>query len=295
MELVLAALERRGARYWFLDQRAALSTSIELEVDGTVRGMLWAGDRALSLEAVSAAYLRPYDSRRVPAVERAGEPGIQHAMALDDAIVTWAEMAPALVVNRPSAMAPNGSKPFQVELIRAAGWDVPETLVTTDERTARAFVSRHGRAIYKSVSGVRSVVSRVGPEHGARLADVATCPTQLQAFVPGVDVRVHVVGERAFACTIEADEDDYRYPRNGGARISTFEPDNGIADRCVRLAAGMGLHVAGIDLRMRPDGGWVCFEVNPSPGFSFYQAATGAPIDQAVADLLEAAAPLSST
>ena len=43
-----------------------------------------------------------------------------------------------------------------------------------------------------------------------------------------------------------------------------------VARRCVRMVHGMGLHVGGVDLRRRPDGGWVCFEVNPSPAFTFF-------------------------
>ena len=44
-------------------------------------------------------------------------------------------------------MASNGSKPFQLELIRRQGFSVPETLVTTDPEEARAFFERHGRII----------------------------------------------------------------------------------------------------------------------------------------------------
>ncbi|HEX8858704.1 MAG TPA: RimK domain-containing protein ATP-grasp [Actinomycetes bacterium] len=290
MALVLAALRRRGAACWFLDQHAALSTSIELEVGDAVEGTVRIGARALMLKTVTAAFIRPYDGRRIPAVQRAGDAAGCHATALDDAMATWADLAPALVVNRPAAMAPNGSKPYQAELIRAAGMEVPDTLVTTDQRAARAFVARHGRVVYKAVSGVRSVVSRLGPEHRERLGDLATCPTQFQAFVPGIDVRAHVVGGRVFACRIDADEDDYRYPRHGDVRISRLDPGDDVAERWVRLTAGMGLHVAGIDLRLRPDGAWVCFEVNPSPAFSFYQEATEDPIDEAVAELLVHAA-----
>ena len=46
-------------------------------------------------------------------------------------------------------------------------------------------------------------------------------------------------------------------------------PDD-IARRCVLLAAGMGLELAGIDLKRRPDGEFVCFEVNPSPAYSCF-------------------------
>jgi D-alanine-D-alanine ligase-like ATP-grasp enzyme len=41
--------------------------------------------------------------------------------------------------------------------------------------------------------------------------------------------------------------------------------------------------VAGIDLRRTTDGRWVCFEVNPSPGFVYFDDGT---ITEALADLL---------
>jgi glutathione synthase/RimK-type ligase-like ATP-grasp enzyme len=212
----------------------------------------------------------------------------RHGLSLDDAMQAWVEVTPALVVNRPSAMAANGSKPFQAAQIREAGFYVPETLITTDEAAVREFSDRHGSVIYKSVSGVRSIVSRLGPAHRGRLADVANCPTQFQEYIAGADFRVHVVGEAIFAAEIVSDADDYRYASRAGRstriRAFTLEPD--LADRCRRLAAQVGLPVAGIDLRRTQEGRWCCFEVNPSPGFTFYQEATGQKIAQAIADML---------
>ena len=47
--------------------------------------------------------------------------------------------------------------------------------------------------------------------------------------------------------------------------------------------SGSSLPLAGIDLRRTPDGRYVCFEVNPSPAFSFYERRTGLPIAHAIA------------
>jgi glutathione synthase/RimK-type ligase-like ATP-grasp enzyme len=55
------------------------------------------------------------------------------------------------------------------------------------------------------------------------------------------------------------------------------------------MARDMQLLFAGIDLRRTPAGDWYCFEVNPSPGFTFYESATGQPIAAAVARFLAAA------
>jgi len=46
--------------------------------------------------------------------------------------------------------------------------------------------------------------------------------------------------------------------------------------------------VAGIDLKLAPDGRTFCLEVNPSPVFSYYEHHTGQPIADTVARLLMA-------
>jgi glutathione synthase/RimK-type ligase-like ATP-grasp enzyme len=55
---------------------------------------------------------------------------------------------------------------------------------------------------------------------------------------------------------------------------------------CLRLARALDLLIAGIDLKVTPDGEHYCFEINPSPGFSYYEHGSGQPISAALADLL---------
>ena len=65
----------------------------------------------------------------------------------------------------------------------------------------------------------------------------------------------------------------------------TTIPDE-IGRQLVDLTASMGLLVSGADLRFTASGRWYAFELNPSPGFSYYEEATGQPIASAIADLL---------
>src|SRR5215213_2837281 len=285
MAAVRAELERQRCPATFLDQEAVLETDVELRVDAAVFGIARSGGRAIDLGAAGAVYLRPYDPRDLPAVKRTARdsPARQHALAVYDLLVSWAELTPALVVNRPEATSSNMVKPYQAVQIRAAGFDVPDTLLTTDPDAAQEFWDRHGSVIYKSISGVRSIVSRLTSEHLSRLDDVRSCPTQFQECIPGQDYRVHVVGDDIFACEVRSDADDYRFAERQGVSAQvhpTALPDD-VGERCQRLAAAMHLHLAGVDLRRTPDGQWYCFEVNPSPAFSYYQEHTGQPIDQA--------------
>jgi glutathione synthase/RimK-type ligase-like ATP-grasp enzyme len=54
----------------------------------------------------------------------------------------------------------------------------------------------------------------------------------------------------------------------------------------VALSQRLDLPLAGIDLRRTPDGRHVCFEVNPSPAFSFYEQHAGIPIASCIARYL---------
>jgi hypothetical protein len=280
-------------RVEFVDQRRVLETEVELSVGETVEGCIRIGNDSIDLAEVSAAYLRPYESTRLPEIAAAG-PGSatwQHAFQVDDILASWSELTSALVVNRFSASAVNGSKPYQLEQIRSHGWSIPDTLITTDADEARAFWKYHGEVVYKSISGIRSRVSRLRAEHADRFADLSSCPTQFQQYIAGTDYRVHVVDEKVFACEVRCGADDYRYSENEAPEVRASALPSDLEERCKRMAAAMSLPLAGIDLRRTPQNEWFCFEVNPSPAFTYYEQLTGQPISQAVALLLANAAP----
>jgi hypothetical protein len=284
---VRAELDRLGAPSYVVDQRDVLDTEVDLDVAESCSGEMRIGDERVDLADVTACYLRPYDIHDLPAVAEAGPDSApwRHADAVGESLSCWTEVTSALVVNPLQAMASNASKPYQLDIIRRFGFAIPETLVTTCRDEVLAFRRRHRDVIYKSVSGVRSRVSRLRPEHLDRLGDVAVCPTQFQQYIAGTDHRVHVVADEVFACEVHTEADDYRYA-GGDLEIRATHLPPAVAAQCIRLARSLRLPVAGIDLRRTPDDKWYCFEVNPSPAFSFYQEDTGQPIDRAIASLL---------
>ena len=285
------ALAALGAPTLLVDQHEVLAMQVRLEVGASVGGCISIDGRQHDLAAIGAVYTRTNDARQVAAVARAG-PGSaawQHAQLVDNLLGTWLDVTPALVVNPFAAMATNGSKPYQLEFIRRAGFAVPATLITTDPAAALAFWEQHGEVIYKSVSAVRSVVARLRATDRERLADVCACPTQFQQYIAGRDHRVHVVGKTIFAAEVVTEAEDYRYPRGRPVEIRACRLPPDVEARCLNLATALGLPVAGIDLRRTPDGDWYGFEVNPSPAFTYYESRTEQPIGAAVADLLAGA------
>jgi hypothetical protein len=285
------AIKKLGLPFTFFDERDLPKSELELrDVADGIDGTLHLGPISVNLGEVSAVYLRLYGMDQSPGLRDIPRDSPSYALAKDivDALIGWMEVAPILVVNRLSAMESNGSKPYQMRFIREQGFAVPETVVTTDPDVARRFWEEHGTVVYKSISGVRSIVAKLTPQHEQRLARVKWCPTQFQEYVPGKDYRVHIVGHDIFACEISSAADDYRYAHRSGkpVEIRPYQLPANIADLCRAITFSSGLEVAGIDLRRHPNGTWYCFEVNPSPAFSYYQNATGQPIDMAIAQLL---------
>lgn len=273
---VLRALHARGAAPLVLDQRRPMTVT-----SGTVRtaGTSW------NLADVTAAYLRPYDAARLPAVTRspARTALTRHARRAAPALCAWADHTPALVVNRPSASATNAAKACQGLLVEAAGFAVPPSLVTDDAQALAEFAGEHGAVVVKPGSGIRARVALADVHDPGRMARLAACPTFFQRHIPGEDVRVHVVGDRTFAVRLASDAVDYRV-RDAALKQSTAELPGDLSERCVALARALGLVVAGIDLRVTPEGDWFCFEANPAPAFTFFAGADQ--VAEAVADLL---------
>jgi glutathione synthase/RimK-type ligase-like ATP-grasp enzyme len=292
LALVRHELAASGITWIEFNQRLFTKAELSYEVDaGEIRGSLRLGSAEFDVSEISGVYVRLMDDRLLPelASEPDGSPLRRHCRQLHDALTAWFEIAQGRVVNRYSAMGSNGSKPYQAQLILEHGFRTPETLVTNDPDAVVAFRREYGRVIYKSLSGLRSIVSELTDDDLSRLDRVRSCPTQFQEYIDGQNVRLHVVGTHVFATTVTADGIDYRYAHQAGANapeLAAADVPDRIATQAVALTADLGLAFAGIDLIIGSDGYAYCLEVNPSPAFSYYEQHTGQPIAKAVAQYL---------
>jgi hypothetical protein len=254
------------------------------------RGYIANSDWRVELDDLTGVYVRylgPEGRAPVSGVEPEQATAIY--AECDSGLIALLEFLPCAVVNRSAGAMSNHSKPYQAILISECGLLVPPTLVTSDPDEARRFYDEcNGEVIYKSLSGVRSIVRRVGAEHLERLPLLQHGPAQFQKFIPGENVRVHTVGDEVFPTIVHSEAVDYRYGRREGHTVE-MEPatlPKAVSDACLRLAGRLDLLFTGIDLKLTPSGEYYCFEVNPSPGFIFYEQHSGQPISAALADLL---------
>jgi glutathione synthase/RimK-type ligase-like ATP-grasp enzyme len=294
VRLMCARLEEKGAPYRFLNQLSIPTEAgydICIDADGITGDLIFHG-QPVSVSEISGAYARYVDFKNdtrinetltSPRRDAINDEIAAQAMALLDAL-------PALVINRPCDSVSNDVKPYQKAILRDVGFSTPETIFTSDTEELRAFAREYRHIVIKSASGMRSKVQRFDLETDDRLALLENYPAHFEQYVPGVDYRVHVVGERTFVTRVASDpaNTDYRYRRPGTAPTEFFSDclDGELLRKCVGVAQRLNLGVAGIDLRITEDQRCFCFEVNTSPAFAAYELRTGQQISAAVADEL---------
>lgn len=296
-ELVCSRLEAMRVPYRLLDL-GRFPEGFEVAWTWTgqrVTGFIRTTDWTLDLESVSGVFVRylgldghaPF--AQLPA-------GFENAALAEgqSGLVALLETITCPVANRASASMSNCSKPYQALLVRESGLLTPPTLITNDPEAALEFFESCDRqVIFKSLSGVRSTVRQLEERDLERLHLLRHGPAQFQKFLPGDNIRVHTINQEAIATRIRSGAVDYRYASKQGstADLEPTELPEAVRQACVRLGQRMGLLIAGIDLKETPDGEYYCFEINPSPGFAYYEQHTGQAISAVLIDALNAPVP----
>lgn len=284
---VARGLAARGVPAEHLDF-AEFPASAELSWDPLARrGRLERDHRPpIALEDLRSVYWRTATRTRAAA-------GLQrdaHAFAEDEsrrALECMLRSLPCPVINSPAAVAAHRLKPLQTTQVAALGVPTPATLITSSPAALRAFVAAQPRGVIVKPVGGGAYVRKLVPSDLGRAASIRACPMQYQAYIPGEDLRVYVIGERVFAAAVvtsDPEHVDFRTDPTHRSVACTLEPPDVL--RCLRLARTLGLAFTGIDFRRTPAGELVFLEANPSPMFLRFAADTGHPLAQALIDLL---------
>lgn len=285
IKMVLEYLCNKNYPVIFLNHADIDETIIEIDFN-SMKGVLNAPSIILRLEEIKSFYFRPYDFRYYPNFQNKKQDiqALAPFWEIENLLWKYAELSERSLINPPVNSATNQSKPFQLQLIRKAGFATPQTLITSNPDEVFSFLEKYKKIIYKSISAARSIVKIFDSDDLPRLSEIKNLPVQFQQYIPGNDYRVHIVGDDFFVAKITSNDDDYRY---GKALVENSNLPYNIIERCFALSFDLGLPVCGIDLRVTPEGDCYCFEVNPSPGYSYYEAMTGQPISNAIGELLE--------
>ena len=195
------------------------------------------------------------------------------------------------------------SKPLQLEMARAAGLDVPRTVVTNCPEEVDAFVQGcSGRALYKTFEpfsveyspgrwkGVyATVLAKATLER--RLGSVRLAPCLIQDYVEKrEEFRVTVIGQAVFAARVvdrDGEPFDGDFRRSGtGVQCERAQLPADVVSRILTLLTRMGLVFGCIDMIRTPDDRFVFLEVNSSGQWYWIELMTGLPLLKTFAGML---------
>jgi hypothetical protein len=193
----------------------------------------------------------------------------------------------ALLINHPLAGAANTSKAAQLRLLSVVGFLTPETLLSTNRANLELFCRLFPSPISKGASGARTIAGRITIDDMQIGSASQPWPVLLQEYIGGFDVRLHCVGLMSIGLQIRTEYVDYRYAERNGYPIQV-EPINAppdIMEKCWKYMCAEKQEFTAFDFRVSGSN-WYLLEVNPMPGYSFFDKLCDGQISKALSQLL---------
>ncbi|MGW0865351.1 MULTISPECIES: ATP-grasp ribosomal peptide maturase [Streptomyces] len=278
------------------DFPATLSCSAVIGDSDSWRGSVRTPSRRADLGAVRSMYYRRPSGFTFPHLDKQDERfAVAQARYGLGGILT--SLPGCLYVNHPHRIGDAEYKPSGLAAAAEAGFMLPPTLITNVPADARAFIKRHGPAVFKPISVPLYLVE--GKAQTVPVSEVAA--EDIDESVSGTmhlfqkrvdkvgDIRVTVIGEHTFAVRIDSGLLDWRTDYG----THTYTPVR--VPPAVELAmhaylSHFGLVFGAFDFALTDSGDWIFIECNPSGQWAWMEPPTGLPMTAALADLLEGGA-----
>ncbi|MBS1955902.1 MAG: hypothetical protein JST89_17085 [Cyanobacteria bacterium SZAS-4] len=209
---------------------------------------------------------------------------------------------PRLWVNFPARDAVASLKLFQLEVAKNIGMAVPETIVTNEPESAKAFYEKmSGQVIYKLISE-KSNFSLPHYEfpHGiptlpvrdldvSHFDQVRHAPHLFQERIQKkADIRVTVIGKKLFASHIEsqAGKGKLDWRTDYGVPMKTWDLGDQLAEKCMQLLINLGLNYGAIDFCLDENEQHVFLEINSAGQYLWLEEPTKTDLSKEMALLL---------
>lgn len=189
-------------------------------------------------------------------------------------------------------------KLYQLTVARDNELIIPDTLVSNDGEELLQFAERATNGVIcKPLS--RSLLStdeeelavythRVEPEELREWqAELSHCPTLLQEFVEGTDVRVTVIGEDIYTVAVQTEDGahlDWRH-RENVLKYSVHELPKQVENKIKGMMETLKIVYGAFDFIVTKDGEWYFLEVNPAGQWAWLEIELDLPMRESFVKL----------
>lgn len=207
-----------------------------------------------------------------------------------------------LWVNHPRFSTALMTKVGQTHYGGTLGFRVPKTIVSTDVKELIKFYKDcdsnimakqlgNARGAQDWIEG-RLYTQKIKPNQVKFFENAHLAPVMLQEAIPKkFELRITVVGDKMFAIKIDSQSQertsvDWRKGPIGTVPHSVYKLPPEIELKLIKLHKKLGLIYSGTDMIVTPDGEYVLLELNPNGEYVWTEVLTGAPITEAICELL---------
>ena len=206
-------------------------------------------------------------------------------------------------ISNPYAIQRAENKMLQLQIAKECGVAIPETLVTTNEGEAWAFLRQHERIIVKPVAKeivweddetpLMFFTSRIRFGDEVHFKGLDRCPVILQNELQRqCDLRVAVVDNQVFAASIIPKGPargivDWRTCGVDSLDIGSHDLPKKVQDQCIAIIKNLGIRFGALDLILGTDGQYYFLENNATGAWATYARRANLPVAQALAKALD--------
>lgn len=217
----------------------------------------------------------------------------------------YVQFSEALWISDHHAVQRAENKALQLTEAASVGFNVPETIITSDPVAARRFVANRDATVVKGLGAETPIIgetwlllfsTKITPDTELDYGGLRYAPTIFQqAIDPEYDLRITVVEDEVFPASVISDVEattttglrDWRIGNHlGNLSIAECALPDDIKDKCIQHVRRLGLKFGAIDLIRDKKGVYWFIENNPNGQWAFIEEATKQPIGRAIARLL---------
>jgi len=218
--------------------------------------------------------------------------------AMQEAI--WTMFAHKRWIDNPWTVMKAEDKIYQLNTAIESGFNVPDTLISSNPKRVVDFHRQHNGIIVKMLraSPMNDKViytNRVTEEYLKAIESVKLSPSIFQEVVEKkYELRITVVGDNIFPVKIDSQMDsitslDWRKKpklNDTEVELTPTELPSEICSKIKLFMKKMNLRFGCLDMAVTKEGKYIFFEINPNGQWYFVQLQTHIPIAKAIANLL---------
>lgn len=214
----------------------------------------------------------------------------------------WSCFRDKLWVNDPWLMQIAENKIYQLNVASSCGFELPDTLITSEPHAVKKFYHDHGGEIVVKLLASSPIIdyviytNKVTEEYFKEIDSVLYSPSIFQEIVTKqYELRITVVGDKIFPVKIYSQEDpetslDWRKKpllNDYEVKMEQTEIPSYISFLIKHYMKMLGLKFGCIDMIVTPDDKYIFLEINPNGQWYFVQVRTEAKIAEAIANLFK--------